>query len=101
MFKIKLKKAGNKAEKWEEEIDDLVNNYNINNTDIEKEKILKKLDIIFKDIKNSRRENFSSGGDELSPDNITFKMLRRNGSIDKISKTKNKIYNNLMSINEK
>ena len=36
----------------------------------------------------------------MNKDNLAFKILRRNGYLDKISSKKNEIYDDLMSINE-
>ena len=57
------------------------------------------LDDAFTDIKDDRRKGFSKGGDEMNVDNLTFKMLRRNGCLDKIWNKKNEIYDDLMSLN--
>ena len=52
------------------------------------------------DIKNSRKKGFSKNSNEMNKDNLSFKILRRNGYLDKIHSKKNEIYNDLMSINE-
>ena len=98
--KSNLKKAEKNAEKWMDKIDSLLDRYYPDIIESQKEEILNRLDDVFSDIKNSRRNSFSKGGDEMNKNNLTFKMLRRNGYLDKISKKKNEIYDDLMSINE-
>ena len=98
--KSNLRKAEQNAESWIEKIDKIMNRYYPDATDSEKENILNKLDSTFNDIKNSRRKSFSNGKDEMNKDNLTFKMLRRNGYLDKIHNKKVEIYDDLMSIDE-
>jgi hypothetical protein len=59
------------------------------------------LDKTFNDIKNIRKKGFEKGGDEMSQNNLVFKLLRRNGYIDKIINKKNDIYDDIMSIEDK
>lgn len=98
--KKELKQAEKKAETWANKIDALLTRYHPDKTESEKENILNNLDDVFSDIKNSRRNGFKSGGDEMNKDNLTFKMLRRGGYLDKISNKKTEVYDDLMSINE-
>lgn len=98
--KKNLKQAEKKAETWANKIDSLLMRYHPDKTEGEKEKILNDLDNVFSDIKNSRRGGFKKGGDEMNKDNLTFKMLRRGGYLDKISNKKTEVYDDLMSINE-
>lgn len=93
-----LKNAEKDAERWMEKIDSLIDNYDSNAIESKKEKILSNLDDTFSKIKNKRRKSFLKGRDEMNKDNLTFKLLRRNGYLDKISDKKNEIYDNLMSI---
>ena len=93
-----LQSIAKRATSYATKIDNL-SNYKDNLTDGAKEKISNKLNSIFQDIKNKRKKGVNRGG-ELDKDNILFKMLRRNGYIDKIVDTQNNIYNDLMSINE-
>ena len=95
-----LKKAEKQAEKWIDKIDNLIGDYNINSTESKKEKLMNNLDNIFSNIKKERKKGFNSGGDEMNQNNLAFKILRRNGYIDKINNKKTEIYNDLMSINE-
>lgn len=98
--KKELKQAEKKAETWANKIDALLTRYHPDKTESEKEKILNDLDDVFSDIKNSRRGGFKKGGNEMNKDNLTFKMLRRGGYLDKISNKKTEVYDDLMSINE-
>lgn len=95
-----LKKANQKAENWAEKIDKILNRYFPNATDSQKEDIINDLDDTFQNIKKTRKNGFDNGGDEMNQNNLTFKILRRNGYIDKILSKKTEIYDDLMSINE-
>lgn len=95
-----LNQAGRKASKWMNKIDKLMSRYYPNETESEKEKILNDLDDIFDEIKDSRKGAFERGEDEMNPDNLTFKVLRRNGYLNKIWNKKTEIYDELNSINE-
>ena len=94
----KLQTISKSANVYADKIDKLIK-YKSTLTDGEKENISNNLDKLFQNIKSKRQKGVNSGG-ELNKDNIMFKMLRRNGYIDKIVNTKNDIYNDLMSINE-
>lgn len=52
---------------------------------------------LFKKIKSIRRDALSNGN-EMSPGNIIFKILRRSGHIEKLSEMKNKFYDRVNSI---
>lgn len=95
-----LETAGRNASKWMNKIDNLMSRYYPDKTETEKESILNDLDDIFDDIKDDRKNAFSKGKDEMNPDNLTFKALRRNGYLDKIWNKKIEIYDELNSINE-
>lgn len=95
-----LKKANQKAENWAEKIDKILDRYFPDTTDSQKEDIIDDLDNTFQDIKKTRQSGFNNGGDEMNQNNLTFKILRRNGYIDKILNKKTEIYDDLMSINE-
>jgi hypothetical protein len=93
-----LNKAEEEAEKWEQKINKLVNSYKLNSTDSHKEKTIDTIEKTFDDIVKKRRNSLSIAGDEMNKDNLVFKMLRRNGSIEKLTDKKTEIYNDLMSI---
>ena len=67
-----------------DKIDSLMKRYYPDLTDSQKEKVISNLDNMFTKIKDKRKHAFSSGGDETNKDNLTFKILRRNGYLDKI-----------------
>ena len=98
--KSNLNAAEKDAETWVDKIDSLLNRYYPDLTDSQKEKVLDDLDKTFNTIKQNRRNGFEDGGDEMNKDNLTFKILRRNGYLDKVWDKKNEIYDDLMSINE-
>ena len=98
--KTNLNDANKKAEKWAEKIDSLIDKYSKDSIESNKERILKQLENTFDNIKNIRKNGFLNGGDEYNKDNLTFKILRRNGYLDKIDGKKTEIYDDLMSINE-
>lgn len=58
----------------------------------------RRADNIFTDIKAMRKDGFSRDTDELNPQNIAFKKLRRDGYIEKISKIRDKAYDRLHSL---
>ena len=98
--KTNLNAAEKDAESWIDKIDNLIDRYYPDLTDGQKEDVLRDLDKTFDDIKQGRKQGFDKGGDEMNKDNLTFKLLRRNGYLDKIWDKKNEIYDDLMSINE-
>ena len=97
--KSNLEKAEKRATEWENKLNRLMSRYYPDKTESEKERIMNDLDDAFTDIKDDRRKGFSKGGDEMNVDNLTFKMLRRNGCLDKVWNKKNEIYDDLMSLN--
>lgn len=98
--KKNLTNAGKDAESWISKIDNLIDRYYPDATDSQKEDIIADLDDIFDDIKQTRQSGLKKKGDEMSQNNLTFKILRRNGYLDKIWDKKKEIYDDLMSINE-
>ena len=100
LAKQDTKKITKKASEWMNKLDAIMDRYYPDKTESEKEEILNKLDDTFDDIKDCRRGAFSRGEKEMNVDNIVFKVLRRNGYLDKVWDKKTEIYNNLMSINE-
>jgi hypothetical protein len=55
---------------------------------------LEKLQKVWNKVKNYRKSGLESEGGELSLGNLVFKLLRRNGYIEKIMKLKKKSYDN-------
>lgn len=98
--KKNLTNAEKDAESWISKIDNLIDRYYPDATDSQKEDIIADLDDIFDDIKQTRQSGLKKKGDEMSQNNLTFKILRRNGYLDKIWDKKKEIYDDLMSINE-
>ena len=98
--KKNLTNAEKDAESWISKIDNLIDRYYPDATDSQKEDIIADLDDIFDDIKKTRQSGLKKKGDEMSQNNLTFKILRRNGYLDKIWDKKKEIYDDLMSINE-
>lgn len=98
--KKNLTNAEKDAESWISKIDNLIDRYYPDATDSQKEDIIADLDDIFDDIKKTRQNGLKKKGDEMSQNNLTFKILRRNGYLDKIWDKKKEIYDDLMSINE-
>lgn len=62
-------------------------------------KKLDSADKIRKKLKNLRSTGLEKGG-EFSIENLTFKTLRKNGYIEKLSNIKNKSYNEYLSLDE-
>ena len=95
-----LETVGKNASKWMNKLDKLTSRYYPDKTDSEKEAILNDLDELFNDVKLNRIGAFARGENEMNPDNLTFKVLRRNGYLDKLWDKKTEIYDELNSINE-
>lgn len=95
-----LETAGRNASKWMNKIDSIMSRYYPDKTESEKEAILNDLGNVFDDIKDDRKGAFKRGEGEMNPDNLTFKVLRRNGYLDKLWDKKTEIYDELNSINE-
>lgn len=98
--KSDLKKSEQKAEKWSIKIDNILNKYKSNSTETQKEEVINNVDNVIKKLKDFRKNGFDSKKEEMNPNNIVFKMLRRNGDIEKLYNKKREIYDDLMSINE-
>lgn len=62
--------------------------------DEEYDKSKEKLDKVWDKIKNYRKSGLAEEGGELSLGNLVFKLLRRNGYIQKIMNMKRKLYDN-------
>lgn len=81
-----------KGEEYAKKIDKLIAKSNSKD-------ILNHIDVLRKKIKEFRQCGLESGG-EYSYENLTFKLLRRNGYIEKLLDLKNKITNNKLSITQ-
>ena len=79
-------------------IDDIETVYNETDDDFKVEKVFDDAEETFNDIKDERKNAFKKTNKELSDGNVVFKMLRRNGYIEKISNLKDKSYNKLNSL---
>jgi predicted nucleotidyltransferase len=79
-----------KGEYYAKKIDSLVNNANSKD-------VLSKIDTLRKKIKEFRQCGLESGG-EYSYENLTFKLLRRNGYIEKLMTLKNYITDKKLSV---
>lgn len=91
--KIDDRKILEKGEEYGKQIDSLL----VDKTN-EKE-LLSKIDTLRKKIKNFRQSGLESGG-EFSYENLTFKLLRRNGYIEKLLKLKNKLIDKKLSVRQ-
>lgn len=81
-----------KGEQYSKLIDDLIKLS-------EKENILSKIDELRKKLKSFRQSGLENGG-EYSYENLTFKLLRRNGYINKLMELKNKIIGKNLSVTQ-
>jgi len=86
------RKILDKGEEFAKKIDGLVNSD-------EKENVLLKIEDLRKKIKKFRQSGLESGG-EYSYENLTFKLLRRNGYIKKLLDLKNTITDKKLSITQ-
>jgi len=83
----------NKSEELAKKIDDLIGKSK------EGKDVSKELERLRKKIKKFRQTGLNDGG-EFSYENLTFKLLRRNGYIGKLLELKNKITYNKLSIGQ-
>jgi hypothetical protein len=81
-----------KGEEYAKKIDNLIKNGN-------NENVLPKIDELRKKIKDFRQSGLESGG-EYSYENLTFKLLRRNGYIEKLMKLKTQLTDKKLSITQ-
>lgn len=81
-----------KGEEFIKKIENLINNKDDKN-------ILSKIELLRKKIKKFRQSGLESGG-EYSYENLTFKLLRRNGYIKKLLDLKNNITDKKLSITQ-
>jgi predicted nucleotidyltransferase len=92
---INYKQISSKVKQWMSIIDGVVEN--TKDEDLETSKtIIKK----YNDKLRKYRECGLQNGGEYSEENLVFKVLRRNGYLDKIRKLSNKIVNQKLSIKE-
>jgi hypothetical protein len=90
--KIDDRKIIEKGDEFSKKIDDLLK---IDNTT----QVIEKIEGLRKKLKNFRQSGLESGG-EYSYENLTFKLLRRNGSIEKLLNLKNNIIDKKLSVTE-
>jgi hypothetical protein len=89
--KIDDSKILEKGEEYGKKIDGLISKFE-SNEDVETE-----TSNLYKKIKSFRQSGLENGG-EYSYENLTFKLLRRNGYIKKLIELKNKVIGNKLSI---
>ena len=63
------------------------------------EQVYDKTDKLINNITSTRKNSLSSTKDEMNTDNIVFKVLRRNGYLDKLFKLRDRSYDKMNSIN--
>lgn len=97
---INKEKVRSDAAKWMNKIDNIIARYSDNDTESEQEEIYDELDDVFDGIKKQRKQSFRQNKSEMSDGNITFKVLRRNGYLDKLYDKKTEIYDTLNSIDD-
>lgn len=90
--KIDDRKILEKGEDFAKKIENLISLGN-------KDEVLSKVDMLRKKIKEFRQSGLESGG-EYSYENLTFKLLRRNGYIEKLLKLKSNIIDKKLSITQ-
>jgi len=82
-----------KSEEYGKLIDDLINRAKNG------EDVVKEIDALKEKIKKFRQSGLEKGG-EYSYENLTFKLLRRNGYIDKLFKTKTYVRSKKLSLTQ-
>ena len=63
------------------------------------EKVYDKSEKLITNITSTRKNSLSSTKDEMNTDNIVFKVLRRNGYLDKLFKLRDRSYDKMNSLN--
>ena len=99
--KVKVNKTiiKNKVSEFSNKIDNLLDTFNKIKTDNHKlEKLLKKSEILFDNIKSLRREDLKNKNNEITEGNIIFKSLRRLNYIEKLSNLITLIYDKMNSL---
>jgi predicted nucleotidyltransferase len=91
-FDLDEKLIIDKAEEYVISIDNLISKQ-------KNEDILNQVSILYKKLKNFRQSGLESGG-EYSYENLTFKLLRRNGYIEKLINLKNQVTDKKLSITQ-
>lgn len=92
-YEIDEKKILEKSQEFIQQIDSLIKNETTN------DKKLKEVERIKKKLKKFRQSGLERGG-EYSYENLTFKLLRRNGYIEKLMTIKTKILDKELSITQ-
>ena len=91
--KIDDRKIIEKGDEYAKQIDDLISKFKSN------EDVTKDTNSLYKKIKTFRQSGLESGG-EYSYENLTFKLLRRNGYIGKLINLKTKVIDKKLSITQ-
>jgi hypothetical protein len=92
---INYKSIENKANQWMKTIDDVLDTIENEDIDVAKKLIKKQLT----KLRKFRQCGIDKGG-EYSDENIVFKILRRNGYLEKIKTAKNKLINRKFTLKE-
>lgn len=97
--KVNKKLIKNKVANYINKIDNIEDSYkNAKNDEYKIRKISKKIEQLFNDIKNERKNDLNSKDNEISNGNIVFKCLRRLNYIDKLYDLKTKTYDKMNSL---
>jgi predicted nucleotidyltransferase len=91
--KIDDRKIISKGEEYAKQIDELISKFKSN------EDLSVETESLYKKIKTFRQSGLDDGG-EYSYENLTFKLLRRNGYIEKLINLKNKVKDKKLSITQ-
>ncbi len=91
------KNITNKSIKFINLIENILDKYENNFDQYKNEELLNEIEKLLRKINNMRRLGLKKDG-EFSNDNITYKILRRTGSLDKLYDLKIKIYDKLNSL---
>jgi len=92
-FEIDEEKILQKSQEFEKQIDDIINN------EMNNDKKIKRIELIKNKLKKFRQSGLEKDG-EFSYENLTFKLLRRNGYIKKIMDIKTGTINKELSIKQ-
>lgn len=87
-----------KASKIMTDIEQIEGDDRESNDDYDNRKLYDKSSNLLDDITKTRKKSLSATKDEMNTDNLVFKVLRRNGYLDKLFKLRDKSYDKMNSL---
>lgn len=87
-----------KASKIMTDIENIEDDDKESNDEYKNRKLYDKSSDLIDDITDTRKKSLSATKDEMNTDNLVFKVLRRNGYLDKLFKLRDKTYDKMNSL---